>query len=458
MRNFLRLIDMKKIALVFLFISDLVFFIISFLAAYYFRNFISAPIQEIQIYLQALPAGFLLLVVVFYFFGLYEQKIRIDGTSEMYAVLKAVLMTAVVFMAASFMYKYDYSRGFIVIFIFSAVIFLNLGRLVVRIIRKALIKRGRGIVRVLIIGAGKPGRRLARQIERYRDFGYRVVGFIDDTVRKEKTDYPIFGNTGLLKKIILEKNIGLVFVSDPMTPGDKILALISDCENLNVKFKLVSGLYEILAGNIDISELEGIPSVDIKKRKPNLIYRFLKRALDILFSFIGLIVFFPLWLLIVFLIKTDSKGRAVFTQERAGKSGKIFKMYKFRTMHSDVELYEEAPKNPDDRRITRIGKFLRKTSLDELPQLWNVLKGEMSLVGPRPEMAFIIKNYSKWQRKRLEVKPGLTGLWQILGRKDLPLHDNLEYDFYYIQNQSLLLDLVIMVKTVWAVITGKGAF
>ena len=458
MQNFLRLIDQKKIALITLFISDLIFFIVSFFFSYFFRNFIAEPIQAIEIYLQALPAAFLLLVIVFYFFGLYEQKIRIEGTSEMYAVLKAVLMTAVVFMAASFLYKYDYSRGFIIIFVFSVIVFINFGRLLVRLVRKALIRHGYGVVRVLIIGAGKPGRRLARQIEKYKDFGYKVIGFIDDIVQKEKTDYPIFGKLEMLKRIILEKNIDLVFVSDPMMQNEKILVFMADCENLNVKFKLVSGLYEILAGNIDISELEGIPAIDIKKRTPNFIYRLIKRIIDLLFSFAGLIVFFPLWLLIIILIKIDSKGRALFTQERVGKDGKFFKMFKFRTMKKDADLYEEAPKSPHDKRITRIGRFLRKTSLDELPQLINVLKGEMSLVGPRPEMPFIVKSYTKWQKKRLEVKPGLTGLWQILGRKDLPLHENIEYDFYYIQNQSLLLDLVIMIKTIWAVISGKGAF
>jgi len=458
MQNFLRLIDQKKIALISLFISDLIFFIVSFFFSYFFRNFIAEPIQGIEIYLQALPAAFFLLVVVFYFFGLYEQKIRIEGTSEMYAVLKAVLMTAVVFMAASFLYKYDYSRGFILIFVFSAIFFLNLGRLIVRLIRRTLIRRGYGVVRVLIIGAGKPGRRLARQIEKYKDFGYKVIGFIDDIVQKEKTDYPIFGKLEMLKQIILEKNIDLVFVSDPMMQSEKILAFMADCEDLNVKFKLVSGLYEILAGNIDIGELEGIPAIDIKKRNPNLIYRFIKRTIDFVLSLAGLVVLFPFWLIIIVLIKIDSKGKALFTQERVGKDGKIFKMYKFRTMKKDADLYEEAPRFPDDKRITRIGKFLRKTSLDELPQLINVLKGEMSLVGPRPEMPFIVKTYTKWQKKRLEVKPGLTGLWQILGRKDLPLHENIEYDFYYIQNQSLLLDLVIMIKTIWAVISGKGAF
>jgi len=134
-------------------------------------------------------------------------------------------------------------------------------------------------------------------------------------------------------------------------------------------------------------------------------------------------------------------------------------MYKIRTMDPRVDLYAEAPTDPNDRRISgRLGRFLRRTSLDELPQLWNVIRGEMSLVGPRPEMPFIVDRYKDWQRRRLVVKPGITGLWQIMGRKDLPLHANLEYDFYYIQNQSILFDLAILLKTLPVVLLGKGAY
>jgi exopolysaccharide biosynthesis polyprenyl glycosylphosphotransferase len=404
----------------------------------------------------ALPVAFLIMVIVFYFFGLYEEKIRLESTSEIFTVMKAILLTAVMLMAGSFLYKYDYSRGFVLIFIAYGLLFLNIGRYIIRVLQKYMVSKGRNLTRILIIGAGKPGRRLAKQIEKYKDFGYEIVGFLDDKVKKGKVE--LLGSVRRLATVIKNKKIDIVYVSDPTMPHEKMLELMTECGNLNVKFKLVSSLYEILAGNIDISEIEGIPSIDVKPRKSNIFYRLIKRILDILLSVLGLIVSLPFWLLIVILIRLDSKGDAHFVHTRVGKDGKEFKLYKFRTMKKSVGQYETAPLNPGDKRITRIGKFLRKTSLDELPQLINVFKGEMSLVGPRPEMPFIVKKYSKWQRKRLEVKPGLTGLWQILGRKDLPLHENIEYDFYYIQNQSLLLDFVIMIKTIWAVLKGKGAF
>lgn len=151
-------------------------------------------------------------------------------------------------------------------------------------------------------------------------------------------------------------------------------------------------------------------------------------------------------------------GSPIFTQERVGQNGKLFKMYKFRTMHTDVDPYAVAPQDRGDSRITKYGHWLRATSIDELPQLLNVLKDEMSLVGPRPEMPFIAKSYDGWQKRRLSVKPGITGMWQILGRKDLPMHENLQYDFYYIRNRSLGLDMSILLRTVGAVISRKGAF
>lgn len=458
MQSTLRFIDQKKISLLFLVLSDLLFFLLSFLIAYGIRNSIGEGIQPIEVYISALPVSFAILLVVFYLFGLYDQKIRVKGFTEIYTASKAILMTAVLLMAGAYLYKYDYSRGFILIFTASTLVLLNTGRFIIRSIRKVFVKKGIGVMKVLIIGAGKPGRKLAEQIKKYQNFGYKIVGFLDDHVKNGKSNIKLLGGTKSLIEIIRKKKIDIVFVSDPMMPHEKILEMMADCQDVNVKFKLVSNLYEILSGTIDISEIEGIPAIDFKTKGKNLLYRVTKRLLDFLASLILLIVLFPLWIIIVILIRLDSKGKTLLKQDRSGKDGKIFKMYKFRTMNSDAKLYEKAPTTPNDPRITRIGKFLRKTSLDELPQLINILKGEMSLVGPRPEMPFIVKDYTKWQRKRLEVKPGLTGLWQILGRKDLPLHQNIEYDFYYLQNQSFFLDLVILVKTIWVIITGKGAF
>ena len=220
----------------------------------------------------------------------------------------------------------------------------------------------------------------------------------------------------------------------------------------------MADLFGVLTERTGLGELDGIPIYSLGIGSISGWSKILKRAMDFTFSLIGIIISLPLWIIIPISIKLDSRGPVFFIQERVGEKGRIFNMLKFRTMRSDVHPFDYAPRSPDDPRITRVGRVIRRMSLDELPQLINVLKGDMSLVGPRPEMPFIVKKYQDWQRKRLEVKPGITGLWQIMGRKDLPLHENLEYDFYYIKNQSLLLDFVILIKTIPQVLLGRGAY
>jgi lipopolysaccharide/colanic/teichoic acid biosynthesis glycosyltransferase len=208
------------------------------------------------------------------------------------------------------------------------------------------------------------------------------------------------------------------------------------------------------ASSQELDLIEGLG----RRKKSARPYLFFKRLLDIGLAFMGLLIVILLYPLIAFFIKRDSSGPVLIAQERVGQNGRPFLFYKFRTMIHDTPLYAPAPKGGEDSRVTSAGRFLRKYSLDELPQLWNVLRGEMSIVGPRPEMPFIAAAHNAWQRQRLSVKPGITGLWQILGRKDLPLSDNLEYDFYYINHRSFLFDLVVIMKTVPAIILGKGAY
>lgn len=205
---------------------------------------------------------------------------------------------------------------------------------------------------------------------------------------------------------------------------------------------------------------------DFHKDLPNLnlegmnrdFYDSVKAVFDYLIALIAAVLLLPLWLIIGLIIKLDSEGGIIFKHKRVGKDGKKFYLYKFRTMHENTNPQAEAPLSIKDERITRFGRFLRRTSLDEAPQFINILRGEMALIGPRPEMPFIAEQYNDWQSERLKVKPGITGLWQVLGRKDIPLNDNLEYDFYYIKNRSFLLDVVILIKTVGIVIRGKGAY
>lgn len=204
----------------------------------------------------------------------------------------------------------------------------------------------------------------------------------------------------------------------------------------------------------DLSLVEGIR----RARAPSVMYFSLKRFFDLIFGGLGFICTLPFYPFIIWYIKNDSSGPAIISQERVGKNGKKFLLYKFRTMFIDTELYAKSPRSGGDKRVTKAGAFLRRFSIDELPQFWNVLRGDMSVVGPRPEMPFITETYSEWQRMRLSVTPGITGIWQILGRKDIPLEENIEYDLYYVFHQSFFLDIAIILRTVPHLVFPKGAY
>jgi exopolysaccharide biosynthesis polyprenyl glycosylphosphotransferase len=237
-----------------------------------------------------------------------------------------------------------------------------------------------------------------------------------------------------------------------------MLELVLACEDLGVTFRVVTNLFEVLTAGASLDLVDDLPLVQLGRERTHVLYEPLKRAFDVAGALLALALAAPLVAWCALRIRLDSPGPALFRQTRVGLAGRPFRMWKLRTMRADVGRYEPAPRAAGDPRITRYGRWLRATSLDELPQLWNVLRGEMSLVGPRPEMPFVVEGYDEWQRRRLTVKPGITGLWQILGRKDLPMHENLQYDFYYIRNRSLALDLSILIRTVGAVLARKGAF
>jgi lipopolysaccharide/colanic/teichoic acid biosynthesis glycosyltransferase len=214
----------------------------------------------------------------------------------------------------------------------------------------------------------------------------------------------------------------------------------------------------VLTAGTSVDLVDDLPLVRLGGRQPGPHYVPAKRAIDVLGALAALVLSSPFWLYWALRIKLSSPGPVFFVHGRVGKDGKHFRMFKFRTMANDTDPYCQAPEEHGDPRITPYGRWLRRTSIDELPQVLNVLRGEMSLVGPRPEMPFIADTYDEWQHRRLSVKPGITGLWQILGRKDLPMHENLHYDFYYIRNRSLWLDCSLMIRTVWAVLSRRGAY
>tara|TARA_Y100000590_G_scaffold452313_1_gene595278 strand:- start:1447 stop:2187 length:741 start_codon:yes stop_codon:yes gene_type:complete len=235
---------------------------------------------------------------------------------------------------------------------------------------------------------------------------------------------------------------------------NKLMHLEQIAYDIKIRINYVPSTESFAGNSSKLKEFAGIPLITRRFQSQSFFYSFGKRFLDIVFSIIALILTLPLWFVIPLLIILDSSGPVFFTQERVGLNGKKFKIFKFRSMRKDAPSSDFSPKGKYDRRITRIGKWLRSSSIDELPQLINIIKGEMSIVGPRPEMPFIVNEYNLVEQKRLLVKPGLTGLWQISPYRNTQINHNLEYDFFYLENQGFILDFVILVMTGFFVFRG----
>lgn len=459
MKFFLKFIDQRNTSTIILALSDALFFGLSFFLSYYLRNwFGESQIQDLSVYVEAFPIVLLIMLASFSIFGLYQKQKRVTPLHEMGLLIKAASLTAILIMAYSFLLKFEYSRAFVILLWVNSLLFLKIGRLIIRKVKMYFYTQNIGLNKIIIVGKGETARSLEKQLGRFHDFGYRVLGYVAEKISFVPGEIKYLGNLKQLPAIIRKRHAQEVYLADQSISHEEVLNLIQKCEDLEVRFKIVTDIFEIVSGDISLNDLEGVPSIDLRRRAATPIYDFFKRILDIIFSLLALLIFAPFWLIITVIIRVLYGDSAIFTQERVGFQGKKFAFYKFRSMYSGTPANTYAPQKSDDPRITPVGRFLRRFSLDEVPQLINVLNGDMSLVGPRPEMAFIVEKYTAWQRRRLEVKPGLTGLWQILGRKDLPLHENIEYDFYYIKNRSFLLDLIIIIKTVGVVILGKGAY
>jgi exopolysaccharide biosynthesis polyprenyl glycosylphosphotransferase len=299
-----------------------------------------------------------------------------------------------------------------------------------------------------------------------------VVGFVDDNPDKGHKDIGRFkglGSIDNLPRIAQEESIDEVIITLPWMYHRKIISIMTQCERGGVRARLVPDLFQMSLSRMDVDDLGGVPMIGVKEISITGWKSVTKRAIDFTIALVGLIVLSPLLLLVALGIKLDSPGPVLFRQIRVGKGGRRFVLYKFRSMREGAEEEQqeltdlneaEGPifKIRHDPRCTRVGRFLRRTSLDELPQLYNVLRGEMSLVGPRPPVPTEVEHYQEWHKKRLEVSPGMTGLWQVSGRSELPFDEMVLLDIYYIENWSAALDTEIFLRTIPKVIFGGGAY
>jgi exopolysaccharide biosynthesis polyprenyl glycosylphosphotransferase len=423
-----------------------------------------------------LPFGLLLTALMLLTFRMdrvYQRWPVRQWLDQVYRITNATAKSTVVMLAVTFvMQPRGYSRLLLVEAGLIAILLLAMSRAVQNAIIGRLHTQGIGVKRVIIVGAGEIGRTVMRTVVARPELGYHIIGFVDDNPEKGKNDIGRFkgmGATSNLPQLISEKEVDEVIVTLPWMYHRKIMNIVHTCERQNVEAYIVPDLFQMSLSRVDVDDLGGVPLVGVREVGFGRKTRLLKRAIDIIGSIAGLTLGAPVLGLIALAIRLDSPGPIFFRQTRVGANGDIFRIYKFRSMYEGAdkmmdELQEmneaDGPifKIKDDPRVTRVGKILRRTSLDELPQLLNVVRGEMSLVGPRPPLPAEVSRYMEWHKKRLEVRPGMTGLWQVSGRSLLNFDDMVLLDIYYIENWSLWLDIKILLRTIPEVLFGNGAY
>ena len=326
--------------------------------------------------------------------------------------------------------------------------------------------------RTLIVGAGEVGAQIARKLGRRPEYGLGVIGFVDDNPAAEIHGAPHLGATGRIQSVIRGHRVERVIFAFTTLPGSDQLATLQSCMDAGVQVDIVPRLHEVIGSRVQAHDLDGLPLLGLRAPTLSRSSRFLKRSLDVTGAVLALLVLAPLFAFVALRIKLESPGPVLFLQDRVGENDRRFRIFKFRTMSADAETqklalehlnrHTEAPprmfKIEDDPRVTPFGRFLRRWSLDELPQLWNVLRGEMSLVGPRPLIPDEDEHVVGAGRQRLRLTPGITGLWQVLGRSDVPFREMITLDYLYVTNWSLWGDIKLLVRTVPRVLQGSGTY
>jgi exopolysaccharide biosynthesis polyprenyl glycosylphosphotransferase len=416
----------------------------------------------------------LLLLGIYKLGGVYNPPRGASWFDEVYRLLTgtATGIILIVFVIVLLFRPLFYSR---LIFFYAGlliVVLLSAVRLGKRMLRSYLRRRGLGVDRLLIVGAGEVGRTVMRNIVAHPSLGYHVVGFVDDDPEKGSTKigrFEALGNTANIPRLVKELAIDEVIVTLPWMYHRKIVSIIAQCERERVRVRIVPDIFQMTLSHLDVEDLGGVPMIGVREISFGSGARLFKRVMDVAISLVGLIVLFPLFVIIAIVIRIDSPGPVLFRQVRVGKNEQLFPCIKFRSMREGAEEEKErlldwneadGPlfKIRNDPRVTPVGHFLRRASLDELPQLLNVLMGHMSLIGPRPAPPSEVQGYQTWHKRRLEVAPGMTGLWQVSGRSELTFDEMVLLDLYYIENWSPFLDVQILLRTLPKVILGEGAY
>ncbi len=460
--------------------SDLVLTTAAFLLAWVVRSYLGphllprifpTELYPLGRYLGILPLVLIIWTLVLLAGEAYTSRRMVALSSEAWHVLQVVALGTLSLAAAGWLLRLDFlSRPFLALFAAIDLIFLLGEKLALRSLARHFRRRGYNFRTLLIIGINSRSAEVAHIIQSHPHWGLKVLGFVapNGMSPQEFADLPVLGAADDLPKILQEEVIDEVFFILSRRQLVEFEDAILLCSELGIRSR-VALFFPHMKARVLLEELQGIPLLTFTTTPAAPFPLFLKRLFDVVSSLVGLILLAPFLALLAAIVKLTSRGPVFFIQQRCGLNGRRFRLFKFRTMVHDAEARRpdvdhlnqvngHAFKATDDPRITTFGRFLRRYSLDELPQLLNILKGDMSLVGPRPPIPEEVAHYARWQRRRLSMKPGLTGLWQVSGRADLEDFDHwIRLDLSYIDQWSLWLDVKILLKTIPAVLSGRGA-
>jgi exopolysaccharide biosynthesis polyprenyl glycosylphosphotransferase len=409
---------------------------------------------------------------LFAFFNLYQSWYLKSRLDEVFAVIKAVSFGIFLIFVFTFEPEKDFSqipslgRVMVLSYWFLLMLLVGVGRLALHTVQRVLLERGIGLRNTLIIGWNEKSLELVKKIEQYPALGYKVIGFVMTDEKEKKlsdTAIKLLGKLSDLDRLVSMFKIEVVILSLGKVKEKKVLSVLAQCENQPVHIKIEPDLYSILLGQARTNQIYGFPLMEIQPQLMSAWERSVKRFMDIIVSLILLLIFLPILLITTILIKFESAGPVFYKQKRVGRRGRIFTIYKFRSMIKDAErMTGPIWADKKDPRVTKVGRIIRKLRIDEFPQLINVLQGHMSLVGPRPERPFFVDRLKReypFYTRRLKVKPGITGWAQVKGKYDTTIEEakeKLEYDLYYIENISVQLDIKILLFTIYVMLRFKG--
>jgi exopolysaccharide biosynthesis polyprenyl glycosylphosphotransferase len=464
---------------------DLILTSVAFFAAFFIRDLLLPLIDPahfptglfpITQYLKIYPVVLIIWSILLFSYNSYHSHRTIPLTKEALTTIRVVVVGNILLATLAYLWPLrQLSRSWFVLFSALAAVILVAEKILVRVIARWVRSKGLNYRTVLIVGTGRRATDIARLITGHKYWGYKILGFVSDGHRLSNgwARYRIWGNVPDLKRILenheIAEPIDEVVFAVTRKKLDEMKQIFLMCEELGIRTRVAMNFFNNRVARLEIEEMEGVPFLTFTTTPSNEAQLALKRALDIAVALLLLAISGPVIAIAALAIKFSSPGSVLFKQKRIGLNGRMFTLYKFRTMIEDAHARREevahlnemngpAFKSKSDPRVTPIGRWMRRFSLDEIPQLWNVLKGDMSLVGPRPPIPEEVKMYHRWHRRRLSMKPGLTCLWQVSGRNSIQDFDHwMKLDLQYIDNWSPSLDLKILLRTIPAVLSGRGA-